>query len=54
MADKITIDKIANGYVVSTNYFNMSKTNTIHFKDMETLVKHLDECFVKPYEKILN
>lgn len=45
MVDKVTIQKIGNGYVVSTNWFNIDKENTCHFKDMDDVCKHLDRCF---------
>lgn len=52
MVSRITIDKIVNGYVVQSDYFNIKESHSIHFKDMKQLVTHLDECFVKPYKDI--
>lgn len=52
MVDRIQIHKIVNGYVVTDNWYKIDEEHSIHFKDMETLVKHLDECFVKPYKDI--
>lgn len=52
MVDKIYIQKAVNGYVVSSSWMNTNTENTIIFKNMADLVKHLDDCFVKPYKEI--
>lgn len=54
MVDRIHITKITNGYTVSTEWDFKAGTEgqTLHFKTMDDLIKHLDDCFVKPFKDI--
>lgn len=51
MGNRIIIQKAVNGYVVTSEY-RASEDHTIIFKDMAQLVKHLDDCFVKPFKEL--
>lgn len=51
MVDRIIIQKAVNGYVVSSSWTEQ-KDNIILFKDMPELVKHLDDCFAKPFKDL--
>jgi autonomous glycyl radical cofactor GrcA len=53
MVDTINITKAINGYIVKSNWLFDNSSNIIFFKDMKTLVRHLDDCFVKPFDKIV-
>jgi hypothetical protein len=52
MVDKISIQKLVNGYMVTTDWYNIKESNSIYFKDMPQLVKHLDDCFAKPLKDL--
>ncbi len=52
MVDEIKVRKIVNGYTVDSSWNRTGDKTCIHFKDMKHLVKHLDDCFVKPYDEI--
>lgn len=51
MVDRIEIQKAVNGYVVTSSWYKQSD-HTICFKDMAELVKHLDDCFAKPFKDL--
>lgn len=51
MVERVIIDKAVNGYVLTTSWLN-SPNNTIIFKDMPQLIRHLDDCFSKPLKDL--
>lgn len=52
MASRITITKAVNGYIVCSDYALTKEENIICFKNMEQVVAHLNECFVKPFKDL--
>lgn len=45
MVDKVTINKINNGYTVTTDWHLLKDNSTNYFSDMDGVCKHLDQCF---------
>lgn len=46
MVDRITIQRIANGFITGS-VWEHSKDHTLYHKDMEDVVKHLDTVWGK-------